>query len=235
MMNAKQTIEKLVHDIKKGDAKLEDAWEKIQELKKVYVRQYSQQSWNSFIGKKFQEAVFSNLRNYIKQLKSQSPRFKKVHIFTESQIKKNEIISRKLAVKYGEYFLLPDADMAIVYYNFADPWSSEVLAIVSCKTSLRERIAQACYWKLKLLSSNITKNTQVVLATMDNDKDFFIIDKNNRFDGKARDRIIAEHELDGVYVLRGDFKEEWESSKVKRYQRIFNDIVQLSGTHKLPM
>jgi len=41
---------------------------------------------------------------------------------------------------------------------------------------------------------------------------------------KCRDRIIAEHELDGVYILREDFREEWESAKVKRYERMFDDL-----------
>jgi len=132
---------------------------------------------------------------------------------------------RKLAVKYGEYLLLPDTDMVIVSYVLKEPWQSEILAIISCKTSLRERIAQACYWKLKLLSSDVTRNVRVFLATADNDMDF-TINSNRResFNGKSRDRIIAEHELDGVYILREDFKEEWESAKVKRYERIFNDL-----------
>ncbi|MCL7391900.1 MAG: hypothetical protein LZ172_08140 [Thaumarchaeota archaeon] len=34
-------------------------------------------------------------------------------------------------------------------------------------------MAQACYWKLKLLSSDITKNIRVFLVTTDND-DFSI-------------------------------------------------------------
>lgn len=149
-----------------------------------------------------------------------------MNIFTENEVKSNDIILRKLAVKYGEYLLLPDTDMVIVDYDFADPWKSEVLAIVSCKTSLRERIAQACYWKLKLLSSDVTKNTHVFLATTDNDEDFFIRNKVN-YGGKSRNRIIAEYELDGIYILREDFKKEWESSKVKRYERIFDDLVKI--------
>lgn len=224
-MDVKQLIKDMVIAVKKGEIKIENAWEEINALKRAYVREYSQQSWNSYIGKKFQEAVFSDLKNFLSQLKSQKPQFANIAIFKESQIKRNEIVGKKLSIRYGNYFLLPDTDMAIVDYNFADPWKSEVLAVVSCKTSLRERIAQACYWKLKFLSSKLTKNTQVVLATTDNDKDFFIIMKKNRHNGKARDRIMAEHELDGVYILRNDFKEKWESNKVKRYRKIFDDIL----------
>jgi type II restriction enzyme len=170
--------------------------------------------------------VYSILKGYFNRLKSQNPEFESLDVFTESEVKSNDVITRKLAINYGEYLLLPDTDMAIVDYDFKQPWESNVLAIVSCKTSLRERIAQACYWKLKLLSSESTKNTHVFLATTDNDEDFFIRNKTN-FAGKSRNRIIAEYELDGVYILREDFKPEWESSKIKRYEHIFEDLVKI--------
>ena len=54
-----------------------------------------------------------------------------------------KIMFRKLAVRYGDYLLLPDTDIVLVNYDFANPWNSKILAIISCKTSLRERIAQA--------------------------------------------------------------------------------------------
>lgn len=118
--------------------------------------------------------------------------------------------------------------MVIVDFNFKHEWESEIVAIVSCKTSLRERIAQACYWKLKLLSSDVTKRIKVFLASTDNDKDFAIdLTNRKRIKGKTRNRIIAEYELDGVYILRDDFKEEWESNKVKRYERIFDDLLEM--------
>lgn len=61
------------------------------------------------------------------------------------------------------------------------------------------------------------------LGTSDYDRDF-VLKKNGE---KSRDRIIAEWELDGVYILRGDFKHEWESNKVKQYEQIFNDLVDI--------
>ncbi|NWG08877.1 MAG: hypothetical protein HXX80_00945 [Nitrososphaerales archaeon] len=160
------------------------------------------------------------------RLKAKDPNFRGFDILTEAEIKNDEIIMRKLAIKYGKYLLLPDTDIAIVNHAFEEPWKSEILAIISCKTSLRERIAQACYWKLKLVSSDVTRSIRVFLATTDNDEDFIIMNNARResFNGKSRNRIIAEHELDGIYILREDFREEWESTKVKRYGRIFNDL-----------
>jgi len=233
MVDAKKNVEKLIFEIEKGKIPPEKAWDKIKKLKELYVKNYSEQSWHSYIGNKFQNIVYSILKGYFNRLKSKNQEFSGLTVFKESEVKGNEIIARKLAVRYGKYLLLPDTDMAIVDYNFEDPWKSEILAIISCKTSLRERIAQACYWKLKLLSSDITKNVRVFLATTDNDEDFFIRSKRKQYEGKHRNRIIAEYELDGVYILREDFKKDWESDKIKRYDAIFEDLIKLfTNVHK---
>jgi type II restriction enzyme len=222
-------VEDLISKIKKGEIAPERAWDEIRSLKDAYIRQYSEQSWHVYIGNRFQNLIYSILKAYFGKLKVQQSSFRNVEVFTEDEVKRNEIIIRKLSVKFGDYLLLPDTDMVIVDYNLANPWNSEVLAIVSCKTSSRERIAQACYWKLKLLSSDVTKNIRVFLTTTDNDEDFSInkTSRRERFDGKHRNRIIAEYELDGVYILREDFKEEWESSKVKLYNHIFDDLTRI--------
>ena len=233
MVDAKKNVEKLIFEIEKGKIPPEKAWDKIKKLKELYVKNYSEQSWHSYIGNKFQNIVYSILKGYFNRLKSKNQEFSGLTVFKESEVKGNEIIARKLAVRYGKYLLLPDTDMAIVDYNFEDPWKSEILAIISCKTSLRERIAQACYWKLKLLSSDVTKNVRVFLATTDNDEDFFIKSKRKQYEGKHRNRIIAEYELDGVYILREDFKKDWESDKIKRYNAIFEDLIKLfTNVHK---
>jgi len=218
MVDVKKSVEKLIFEIEKGEIPPEKAWDEIKELKELYVKNYSEQSWHSC---------------YFNRLKSENPQYNGLTVFKENEVKGNEIIARKLAIKYGEYLLLPDTDMAIVDYNFEEPWKSEILAIISCKTSLRERIAQACYWKLKLLSSDVTKNVRVFLATTDNDEDFFIKSKRKQYEGKHRNRIIAEYELDGVYILREDFKKDWESDKIKRYNAIFEDLIKLfTNVHK---
>jgi len=229
MDDIKQKVENLILDIQQGKIPPEKAWDEIKKLKESYVQEYSEQSWHVYIGNKFQYVIYSILKGYFNRLKSKNPEFKSLGVFTEGEVKRNEIIQRKLAVKYGEYLLLPDTDMAIVDYNFTEPWKSEILAIISCKTSLRERIAQACYWKLKLLSSDVTKNVRVFLATTDNDEDFFIkmTPRRRLYAGKHRNRIIAEYELDGIYILREDFRKDWESDKVKRYEAIFDDLVRI--------
>jgi type II restriction enzyme len=222
----KKTILDLLYTVKSGKIPLTEAhviWEKMTSYRSQYYKRHGSQSWNSFMGGIFEELIFWILKTYVSQV-SKKEEFKHLSVLTDSELKKNDYLFKKISVRYGEdQTVLPDTDMAIVDFDSFDPWASEVIAIISCKTSLRERIAQACYWKLKLLSSDTTKNVRVFLATSDNDKDF-ILKKNGK---KSRDRIIAEYELDGIYILRGDFKHEWESSRVKQYEKIFEDLGQI--------
>jgi hypothetical protein len=205
-------------------------WDKIYGYKEAYIKNISSQSWNSFIGNVFEDLVYYVLKHYISQLNLKKG-FENISLFTESEIDKNDFLHQKLSIKYGpKERILPDTDMALVDFYPFDQGRSEIVAIISCKTSLRERIAQACYWKLKLLSSDATKQVRVFLATSDNDEDFALKQNGQR----SRDRIIAEWELDGVYILRGDFKHEWESDKVKHYEKIFDDIVQIFKRVKKP-
>ncbi|MGM0686910.1 MAG: BsaWI family type II restriction enzyme [Promethearchaeati archaeon] len=227
MRDPKLAITDLIASIESGTTPPGQAWGQIKETKEKYVAQLGQQSWNSFIGHRFQGVIHAILKNYVKKLRDQSQNFKGLEVLTAEEAKSDEVIMRKLAVKYGDFLLLPDVDSAIVWMDPERRWESTVLAIVSCKTSLRERIAQACYWKLKLLSSDVQKSIRVFLATADHDDDFAIGDGGERFNGKSRDRVISEYELDGVYILREDFKTDWETANVKRFGRIFDDIAQM--------
>ena len=222
----KKVILALLDKIKAGlvpTSQTHAVWDKIYSYKKVYIKNISSQSWNSFIGGVFEDLVYYILKNYISQL-SQKKEFKNIRLFTENEIEANDYLHQKLSIKYGpKERLLPDTDMAIVDFNEREPRMSQIVAIISCKTSLRERIAQACYWKLKLRDSPTTSHVQVYLATSDNDEDF--VPKKNG--DRTRDRIIAEFELDGIYILRGDFKHEWESKNVKQYEKIFDDVTKI--------
>lgn len=115
--------------------------------------------------------------------------------------------------------------MAIVEYDVNDPWHSEVLATISCKTSQREKMVQAWYWKLKFLSSDVTKNIKVYLVTTDYYGDFEPKRDEKFYSKKIRNRIIAEYELDGVYIFREELT--WESHKIKRYEKFFEDLTNL--------
>ena len=225
----KQAIIGLLEKVQKGGVQpteVHEIWEKMIGYRDQYVKRHNEQSWHTFIGHIFEKLIYSVLKAYISEF-AKKKEFKNLTLLSDSELKRNDVLVKKLAIRYGDdQLLLPDTDMVIADYNFSDPWKSEIVGIISCKTSLRERIAQACYWKLKLLSSDTTKNVRVFLATTDNDEDF-ALKQNRQYGGKSRNRIIAEYELDGIYILRGDFKHEWESNKVKQYEQIFDDLVKI--------
>ena len=83
---------------------------------------------------------------------------------------------------------------------------------------------------MKFLASDVTKHIKIYLVTTDNDKDFFLNRRRREeYSGKSRNRIISEYELDGIYILREDFSEEMESEKVKKYEKIFDDLKRIFG------
>jgi type II restriction enzyme len=227
MTDPKKDIEAIIVKIKDGEIPPEKAWAQIRKMQPKYLEIYNQQSWNSYIGNKFQEIIHAIIKSYLSGLKQKDSELQGFEILTASEVKGYQVIMRKLVVQYGDFFLLPDVDSVIVWFDKKNEWQSKIIAIASCKTSLRERIAQACYWKLKLVSSDIQKHIKVFLATADHDGDFSIGNSGERFDGKSRDRVIAEYELDGIYIIRENFVQEWESEKVKKFERIFTDLIEL--------
>ena len=171
------------------------------------------QSWRSFKGKNFQKLIQDIITESIEKLG-----LKVVNDDTleSSQLPRQlDIVKQNTEINYGEFGKrLPDAD--IVVYN---PEDSRVVAIISSKTSLRERIAQTGYWKFKLLENENTKHIKVYLITPDRDKDLTKVDPANK------PRVIAEVELDGTYVLTAEELEE--SDKVKLFEHFIEDLKKL--------
>ncbi len=121
-------------------------------------------------------------------------------------------VKRNLAIDFGEFGLhLPDVD--IVIYN---PRNYIVLAVVSSKVTLRERIAQTGYWKLKFTQDESTKNIKVYFITPDEDGTL-----TNKMPAK-KGRAIVEVDLDGSYVLTDGEIEE--SDKVKLFEHFIDDL-----------
>ncbi len=124
-------------------------------------------------------------------------------------------VKQNLLIDYGEFEpLLPDAD--IIIYK---PENSQVIAIISSKISLRERIAHTGYWKFKILKSQKTERIKLYLITLDKDKHL------TEREHPKRQRIIVETELDGTYVLTAEALEE--SDKVKLFEHFIEDLKQV--------
>ncbi|MGQ9707052.1 MAG: BsaWI family type II restriction enzyme [bacterium] len=129
-------------------------------------------------------------------------------------------VKRNLLVDYGEFGAhLPDVD--IIIYN---PTNCEIIAVISSKVTLRERIAQTGYWKIKLSQDELTKNIKVFFITPDEDKTLSI--RNPAKKGRA----IVEIDTDGSYIMSEDIIEE--SEKVKNFDKCISDLRKLLEKNK---
>jgi len=179
---------------------------------------YPEQSWKGFKGNNFEKLIL-----YIIQSELTTDKIRCIPGAWLRRRKLTEELSRlhkNLSVRYGKYRILPDADL-IVYR----PSSCEVVGIISCKITLRERIAQTAYWKLKLAADPATMRIKGFFVTTDEDGDLVRGLDSPLRERAARNRIIVEHELDGTYVLR----DVAESDRVKSFPKLVDDLRRLAN------
>ncbi len=192
--------------------------EKAQELRYAYLEEHEPkkdkgQSWRSFIGNNFEKLLQHIITEALESHEVKVIGGRKLNGRRLSQ--ELDAVKQNLTVNYGRFGgLLPDAD--IVIYK---PQNSQVIAVISSKTSLRERLVQTSYWKSKFQDSENTKHIKVYLITPDRDKDL------TKVDPAKRQRVIAEIDLDGTYVLTTEELEE--SDKVKLFEHFIEDLKKL--------
>jgi type II restriction enzyme len=122
-----------------------------------------------------------------------------------------------LLVDFGEFGShLPDVDI-IIY----DPKTFKILAVISSKVTLRERIAQTGYWKINLSEDEVTKHIKVFFVTPDEDNTLSV--KKPAKKGRA----IVEIDTDGSYVMSQNTIEE--SNKVKMFSKFIDDLKKLKN------
>lgn len=173
-----------------------------------------EQSWKSFKGKNLEKLIDYIIRKEIEALGLKITTDKAL----ESNILNEELsrVRRNLVVHYGQYDIVPDSDIVIY-----DPKDWQVIAVISSKVTLRERIAQTAYWKLKLSQDPVTSSIKALFVTPDEDGDLVerLPTKTNKSKG-FKGRIIVEYDTDGAYALR----EVEESEKVKKFPKLIEDI-----------
>jgi len=184
--------------------------------KKTFSGKDHEQSWRSFKGKNFEKLVIHIIKQEVEALGlkiidgNKLERSKETTLSTElSHVKRN------LLIDYGEFgYHLPDVDI-IIY----EPDTYKVIAVLSSKVTLRERIAQSGYWKLKLSSQKLTRHIKVYFITPDEDDTLAI-----KVPAK-KGRAIVEVDLDGSYILSE--REIQVSDKVKSFDKFIEDLQNL--------
>ena len=170
-----------------------------------------EQSWRAFKGKNLEKLVQYIITDEVEELGLKVVNGNKLERTTKLSRELSQV-KRNLAIDYGEFGLhLPDVD--IIIYN---PQNYKVLAVISSKVTLRERIAQTGYWKLKLVQDQATKHIKVYFITPDEDGTL-----TYKMPAK-KGRAIVEVDLDGSYVLTEEKVEE--SKKVKLAEHFIEDL-----------
>jgi type II restriction enzyme len=175
-----------------------------------------EQSWRAFKGKNLEKLIEYIIKDEVTALGLQVENGNTLERTNGSNLSKElSELKRNLTIDYGEFGLhLPDVDLIIF-----NPKTSKVIAVLSSKVTLRERIAQTGYWKMKLASDKATKHIKVYFITPD--EDGTLTAKKPTKKGRA----IVEVDTDGSYVLSETNIEE--SDKVKMFDKFIDDLKKL--------
>ncbi len=175
-----------------------------------------EQSWRAFKGKSLEKLIEYIIMDEIRGLGLEIINGNTLEKTNESNLPEDIAqIKRNLLIDFGQFgYHLPDVDI-IIY----DPETKKVIAVISSKVTLRERIAQTGYWKIKLQNQELTKHIKVYFVTPDEDGTLTI--KKPTKKGRA----IVEVDTDGSYVLsEADIE---ESNKVKMFDKFIDDLKNL--------
>jgi type II restriction enzyme len=170
-----------------------------------------EQSWRAFKGKNLEKLIVYILDREVRELG--------LELVQGHQLERNSNLPSTLANVKSNLLLdygaqgkhLPDVDIIIF-----DPADSNVLAVLSVKVTLRERIAQTGYWKLKLLNNPLTEGVKVYFVTPDEDCTLAV-----KIPAK-KGRAIVEVDTDGSYVMSENAIEE--SEHVKTFDKLILDL-----------
>jgi len=175
-----------------------------------------EQSWRAFKGKNLEKLVAYIIKDEVERLGLKVVDGNKLEKTNSNNLSRElNQVKRNLLVDYGEFGAhLPDVD--IIIYN---PRNCEIIAVISSKVTLRERIAQTGYWKIKLSQDKITRHIKVFFITPDEDKTLSV-----RKPAK-KGRAIVEIDTDGGYIMSEEKIEE--SNKVKSFDRFIIDLKNL--------
>lgn len=200
--------------------------ELLREAKKIHYQDWlkkptpsgdHEQSWRAFKGKNYEKLVLYIIKNEVESLGLKIINGNKL----ERTLSKNlsyelNKVKRNLLIDYGEFGShLPDVDL-IIYR----PKSCKILAVISSKITLRERIAQTGYWKIKLSDDEVTKHIKVFFITPDEDNTLLI--KQPAKKGRA----IVEIDTDGAYIMSESPVDE--SNKVKIFDKFVPDLKKIN-------
>lgn len=200
-----------------GDDAFKHISDVFREAKPLHLKDFKgkdhEQSWKAFKGKNLEKLILYIIKDEIEELGLKVIEGNSLERTNSENLSKElSIVKRNLLVDYGEFGAhLPDVDI-IIY----EPETFRIVVVLSSKVTLRERIAQTGYWKIKLSRDKATEHIKVFFVTPDEDKTLTI--KKPTKKGRA----IVEIDTDGSYVMSEEQVEE--SDKVKMFDKFIEDL-----------
>jgi len=190
-------------------------------LKKPTPNKDHEQSWRAFKGKNLEKLVVYIINDEVESLGLKIVEGSKLERTSSNSLSfELSSVKRNLLIDYGEFGShLPDVD--IIIYN---PRTFKIIAVISSKVTLRERIAQTGYWKIKLSKDKVTEHIKVFFVTPDEDGTLTLRKP------VKKGRAIVETDTDGSYVMSERTVEE--SPKVKMFDKFMEDLKKLLETEK---
>ncbi|MBU4331802.1 DNA modification methylase [Patescibacteria group bacterium] len=194
----------------------------LQEAKKIHYRDFlknptpkkdHEQSWKPFKGNALERIIDYILKEKIEELGLKLINGKKIERTKPKNLSiELQTVKRNLSVDFGKFgFHIPDVDL-IIY----DPMDCKVIAVILSKSTMRERIAQSAYWKIRMKDYSLTKHIKVFLASPDEDGNF------TEIKGMNKSRAIVEADLDGAYIMSETPIKE--SEKIKTFDKFIDEL-----------
>ncbi|MEM3404244.1 MAG: BsaWI family type II restriction enzyme [Nitrososphaeria archaeon] len=154
------------------------------------------QAWKNYKGILYEYAVFKLLKQIIDKDKELN---QKISLSTGEQLTPS--IKEQIVIKNWNE-ILPDVDILIIDKN-----KNIVKAIISCKTSLRERLTETAFWRRELEKHKRTKGIKIIFITTDKDNELKI--NTNRY--------ILLHVIDYTFITDPKKYDELEEYYTKTY------------------
>jgi len=180
-----------------------------------------EQSWRAFKGKNLEKLIAYIIKDEVASLGLRLVEGNSLErTRSENLSRELSAVKKNLSIDYGEFGShLPDVDI-IVY----EPETSKVIAVISSKVTLRERIAQTGYWKIKMSRDKAMEHIKAFFITPDEDRTL------EKMTPAKKGRAIVEVDTDGSYVM-SETKVE-ESTKVKMFDKFIDDLKELVNEQK---
>jgi len=176
-------------------------------LKKFYSNQRSRdQAWRTCKGSIYEYAVYKCIHGVINSNEDLKEKVEAIMGDEASEDHKKQIVINN----WSDIF--PDVDILIINKN-----TGMIMAILSCKTSLRERLTETAFWKRELENKQDLSSMKLVFITTDKDRE--LRTETNRY--------ILLHIVDNTFITDRNRYEELVSDYRRKYgeRDDFNELL----------